>query len=129
MPRNSEKNNMLTFYSLKQTTWEMKFFSQTLDGWALTLLKRPHQRTIIYNENSQRTKSKSFIARDYDYSGLDKPNPTHKQHHQNGKLTTKLLYNMITCTPEHGCPNTKRLFSTMAHMSPIIISAHHPKSQ
>ena len=59
---NSMNNNICIFCSLKQITREVKSSSQTFGGYALILLKRPHQITINSYENSDRTKPKSFIA-------------------------------------------------------------------
>ena len=50
-----------------------------------------------------------------------------KKTSQEWKTDPEVIVKLDDCTPEHGNPNTIRLFSTMANMNPIVIT--HLKSQ
>ena len=79
--------------TLKQITKEVKFHLQTFDGQTLTLMKRPYQLTFNWYKNSEGTKPKCFIERDYDCSQPYNQHPMYKQHHKNGEPDPEVIIN------------------------------------
>ena len=87
--------------SSQQIIKEVEYLSQIFGQLVYTLFKWPYRTTITWPRQLECTKSKSFIAWDYDCSRLDNPYPTYKPRHKNGNLTLKPSYSTMIYKPEH----------------------------